>query len=277
MIDSLPFPTLQRNWTGEVVGNTVVLTLVSEDGDEGYPGTLTLKVTYELTDENELHISYHATTDQATIVNVTNHSYFNLAGAGNGTILDHVVESSVAQYTPVGPDLIPTGELASVKGTPFDFSTPTSIGARIDDVVNGYDHNLVVPREGVADGELTPVFFKASDPASGRSVEVRTTEPGMQFYCGGFLGNVTGRGGKVTRERECVCVSVFVQVVPSHSLVSPKVYDRFGGFCLETQHFPDSVNQPSFPSVVLRPGEEYTSKTVFTFPDPCMKRKACDE
>jgi hypothetical protein len=179
------------------VGNTVVLTLVSEDGDEGYPGTLTLKVTYELADDNSLHISYHGTTDAATIVNVTNHSYFNLAGAGSGTILDHVVESSVSHYTPVGPDLIPTGELASVKDTPFDFSVPTAIGARIDQVVNGYDHNLVVPRDGVADGELCPTFFKVTDPVSGRSVEVRTTEPGMQLYCGGFLGGMTGREGKV--------------------------------------------------------------------------------
>ncbi len=232
-------------WTGrEVPGGdpSLELTYVSKDGEEGYPGTLTQKVTYTLTAANELKIDYSATTDQDTVVNVTNHSYFNLAGQGQGDVLGHVVQLSAAKFTPVDAGLIPTGELKSVEGTPFDFRQPTAIGARInaaDEQIKlggGYDHNFVV--DGTP-GTLRPVA-RVTEPVSGRVLEVSTTEPGVQFYTGNFLdGTVKGKGGVA--------------------------YAKRSGFCLETQHFPDSPNHPDFPTTTLKPGAEYKSTTLFKF------------
>lgn len=232
-------------WTAREAPGTdpaVELTYVSKDGEEGYPGNLTQQVTYTLTAANELKIDYSATTDKDTVVNVTNHSYFNLAGQGEGDILGHQLQLSAAKFTPVDAGLIPTGELKSVEGTPFDFRQPTVIGARIDNVDEqlkrgkGYDHNFVV--DGAA-GTLRPAA-RVAEPNTGRVMEVSTTQPGVQFYTGNFLdGTNTGKGGKV--------------------------YAHRSGFCLETQHFPDSPNHPDFPTATLKPGEEYKSTTVFKF------------
>ena len=220
----------------------VELTYLSKDLEEGYPGNLTEKVTYTLTPANELRIDYSASTDKDTVVNVTNHSYFNLAGQGQGDILGHVLQLYASKFTPVDAGLIPTGELKSVAGTPFDFRQPTVIGARIDNDDEqlkrgkGYDHNWVV--DGTP-GTLRPAA-RVSEPGSGRVLEVLTTEPGVQFYSGNFLdGTSTGKGGKV--------------------------YQRRYGFCLETQHFPDSPNHPDFPTTVVKAGAEYKSTTVFRF------------
>ncbi len=221
----------------------VVLTYTSPDGEEGYPGTLRAKVTYTLTDDDELIVDYEATTDKATPVNLTQHTYFNLAGHGSGDVLDHELTIHADHYLPVDSTLIPTGERRPVAGTPFDFRRPTPIGARIeaDDPQlhwgpGGYDHTFVLNRTG--DG-LEPAA-RVYEPTSGRVLEVRTTEPGVQFYSGNFLdGSLVGKGGAV--------------------------YARHAGFCLETQHFPNSPNQPDFPSTILRPGETYTSRTVFAF------------
>jgi aldose 1-epimerase len=212
------------------------LDYVSPDGEEGFPGTVTARVVYSMNERNELRIDYSATTDKATPINLTNHSYFNLRGAGNGDVLAHELQLLASQYTPVDAKLIPTGKIATVEGTPMDFRTPHAIGARIGQVDGGYDHNYVLDRP--KNTELSQAA-RAVDPESGRTMEVHTTQPGIQFYSGNFLnGSIAGLGGK---------------------------YIKHAGFCLETQHFPDSVHQPNFPSTILRPGEQYQHTTVYAF------------
>jgi len=237
----------KRLWTAKEVaaaqGPALELTYLSKDGEEGFPGNLSVKVVYTLTDQNELQISYSATTDKDTVVNLTNHSYFNLAGQGNGDILEHQLTIHADRFTPVDQTLIPTGELRAVKGSPFDFTKPTAIGARInqDDQQlkfgKGYDHNWVLNSPGK---DSQAVAIEAYEPKSGRVLQVFTTEPGVQFYSGNFLdGTITGKSGKV--------------------------YNLRYGFCLETQHFPDSPNHPTFPSTVLKPGEKYQTTTTLKF------------
>ncbi len=222
----------------------VELTYLAKDREEGYPGQLSIKVTYKLTDDNELSIEYYATTDKATPVNLTNHTYFNLAGEGNSTILDHELMVNAGNYTPVDATLIPTGEIVPVEATPFDFTTPKTIGRDINHENDqltfggGYDHNFVLNKGDAADSmTLAATVY---EPASGRFMEVLTEEPGVQFYCGNFLdGRLKGKAAK------------------------PYVYR--GGFCLETQHYPDSPNQPNFPSTILRPSQVYATKTIYRF------------
>ena len=231
----------QVMWEGRSFQNNeemgVRFTYLSRDGDEGFPGNLDCTVTYTLTNNNELKISYEATTDKPTIVNLTNHSYFNLAGECNGDVLDHRIMINADYYTPADKALIPTGEIHSVKGTPLDFTEPETIGARIGQLTQtrGYDHNYVLKNSS---GSLV-LAARVYEPISGRIMDVHTTEPGMQFYTANGMREIKGKSGKV--------------------------YNRHYGFCLETQHFPDSPHKPHFPSVVLRPGQKYSTMTVFTF------------
>ena len=223
--------------------NEVELTLVSPDMEEGYPGELKVTMNYRLTDANEFSITYRAETSKPTVINLTNHSFFNLHGAGNGDILDHVLYINANKYTPVDSMLIPTGKIDSVAGTPFDFNTPVAVGARINDKNEqlrfglGYDHNFVLNK---LDGKEIALAASVYEPQSGRFMEVFTTEPGVQFYCGNFLN------GKDAGKQN-------------------KQYNYRSALCLETQHFPDSPNHPEFPSVVLRPGEIYNSVCIYKF------------
>jgi aldose 1-epimerase len=234
-----------RVWTPVVVeGDDAALQLsyTSPDGEEGYPGTLETTVRYTLTSANEIRIDYRATTDAPTIVNLTNHAYVNLAGEGSGDVLGHELQLNARHYTPVNADVVATGEIAPLEGTPLDFTEPTPIGSRIREshpqlvLAQGYDHNYVLDRSG--DGlELAAML---SEPISGRVLSVYTTEPGIQFYSGNFLDStLVGTSGRIYRQSD--------------------------GLALETQHFPDSPNHPQFPSAVLRPGEEYRSTTVMAF------------
>lgn len=233
-------------WDGEPLNDQtgVAFSYLSKDGEEGFPGNLKVKVTYTLTDGNALIIDYEATTDKATPINVSQHSYFNLKGEGNGDILDHEIMINADRFTPVDKNLIPTGELRPVKGTPLDFSKSTKIGARIDDsdeqlvLGHGYDHNFVLNDKPDQNG--LKLAARVHESTSGRVLEVWTTQPGIQFYTGNFLdGTVTGKQGHV--------------------------YKRRYGFCLETQHFPDSPNHPKFPTTILKPGETFHQKSVFKF------------
>lgn len=225
---------------GDSVG--VVFRYTSPDGEEGYPGALAATVTYTLTADGSLVFDYQATTDKPTPVNLTQHSYFNLAGDGARDVLDHVLTVYADSFTPVDSTLIPTGEIVPVEGTPFDFRTPTAIGARIGaadrqlEFGGGYDHNFVLSRGGDALAHAAHVY----EPTTGRTLDIYTTEPGLQFYSGNFLdGSLVGKSGRV--------------------------YEHRYGLCLETQHYPDSPNKPTFPSTILRPGEEYQSRTVLKF------------
>lgn len=229
----------KRIWNAKDDGEILRLSYFSKDGEESYPGNLSASVDFRLHD-NELRVDYHATTDRDTLVNLTNHSYFNLKGAG--TILDHELTMNADSFTPVSKDLIPNGEIRSVAETPMDFRNGKSIGSEIANgydqlgFTGGYDHNFVL---NDYDGSLQPAL-RLSEPSSGRVMEVLTTQPGMQFYSGNFLdGTLTGRSGVI--------------------------YVRYAGLCLEPQHFPDAPNHPNFPSTVLRPGEEYKQTTVYRF------------
>ncbi len=230
----------RRVWKGETVemkdGAAVKFTYFSKDGEENFPGNLTATVTYTLTNTNELKLEYTAETDKDTVVNLTNHSYFNLAGSGD--VLKHVLYLNADKYTPVDLTLIPTGEIASVENTPLDFRRPTAVGARIADIkdIGGYDHNFVV--NGTA-GKLR-IAARVTEPTTGRQMEVWTTEPGVQFYSAiGLNGSIVGKGGIA--------------------------YPKYGALCLETQHYPDSPNRPNFPSTLLKPGTKYHTETIYKF------------
>lgn len=235
----------KRNWSAKVVKSgdepAVEFTYVSKNGEEGFPGKLTAHVTYTLTAQNALRIDYAVTTDKTTVANLTNHSYFNLAGSHGVNNLDHVVKINADRFTPVSKTLIPTGELKSVEGTPFDFRSPMIIGARIDaadeqlQFGGGYDHNYVINGPAGTLREAVSVF----EPTTRRLMTVSTTEPGVQFYTGNFLNGIRGKGGKN--------------------------YPRRYAFCFETQRFPDSPNHPAFPTTTLKPGQTYRSTTIYRF------------
>lgn len=240
----------KKLWAAEAFADDesvgVRLRYVSPDGEEGYPGTLDTEVTYRLArGSGVLRVDYSATTDRATIVNLTNHSYLNLAGEGSGSVLDHVLEIAASRYLPLQPTLLPTGELSPVAGTPLDFRSPHVIGERIRDgfeqlvLARGYDHNFVLDRDGANDGELA-FAVRVSEPVSGRELEVWTTEPGVDVYTGNFLdGSLVGPSGRVYRQGD--------------------------GLAIEPEHFSNSPNVPHFPSTILRPGERYASATEYRF------------
>jgi aldose 1-epimerase len=232
----------QKVWTGRIVAHGVELTLVSPDGDMGFPGQLTVKARYTVAGES-LHIDYSAQTTKPTIVSLTNHSYFNLKGDGRGTILDEILQLNASRYTPIREGLIPTGEIANVAGTPFDFRKPSAIGTRIHaaneqlKLAGGYGQNFVLDAKPQGNLHLAA---KVYDPESGRTLTITTTEPGIQFHSGNFLnGSIAGKGGNR--------------------------YGRYAAVCLETQHFPDSPHHPAFPSTLLRPGQTLHSTSIYTF------------
>jgi aldose 1-epimerase len=232
----------RRVWKAEELkekdGAAVRFSYLSKDGEENYPGNLKVSVTYTLTNTDELKLQYSAETDKDTVLNLTNHSYFNLSGTDTGTILKYILYINADKYTPVDSTLIPTGKIESVVGTPLDFLKPTEIGARIGEIkdIGGYDHNYVLNGK---DGTLR-VAAKVTDPESGREMEVLTTQPGVQFYSAiGLNGSIKGKGGVA--------------------------YEKYGAICLETQHFPDSPNQPNFPSTELKPGQHFHSETIYKF------------
>jgi aldose 1-epimerase len=225
----------KRVWEADIDGETVRMALTSPDGEEGYPGTLQVSLGYRLDEAGELRLDYTAETDRMTVLNLTNHSYFNLAGGGS--VLDHVIRINADRYTVVDDDAIPTGELRAVAGTEMDLRAPTAIGKNIAAVQGlGFDHNYCINQNGP--GELT-LAATVLEPESGRTLECWTTEPGVQFYTGNFLENIPGKGGTV--------------------------YHRHEGFCLETQHYPDSPNHPEFPGTALAPGEVYTQTCIYSF------------
>ncbi|MGA2093195.1 MAG: aldose epimerase family protein [Sedimentisphaerales bacterium] len=225
--------------SAEVKSNKAELKLsyLSKDGEEGFPGNLNCVVTYAITADNKLKMNYEATTDKATVANLTNHAYWNLAGQGSGDVLGHEVMLNSDKITAVDKELIPTGEFTNVKGTPFDFTKPMTIGARIKQIdIGGYDHNFVLKGKG---GKMQ-LAAEVYEPTSGRVMKIETTEPGIQFYSGNFLdGTLKGK--------------------------ESKVYNKHGAFCLETQHYPDSPNKPKFPTTTLKPGEKYETVTIHTF------------
>lgn len=227
--------------TKNVTDSTITFSYLSKDGEEGYPGNLQCEVTYELTGDNAVKISYKATTDKNTIVNLTNHSYFNLNGIGSGTILDHSVQLDASHYTPIDSTSIPTGEIAPVAGTPFDFTKPETIGARINENNiqlkngSGYDHNFVLDKHDIN----TPVATVVGDK-SGIEMQIFTTEPGLQFYSGNFMKG-------------------------AHTMHGGAKDDYRSGFAMETQHYPDSPNEPKFPSTELKPGQVYQTQTIYKF------------
>jgi len=234
-------------WTGKEIpghgGSSVRFSYLSKDGEEGYPGNLSVEIIYTLTNDNCLRIDYSATTDKKTIVNMTHHSYFNLKGAGNGTVLGHELLINAHQYIPVGPGLIPTGEVADISRTPFDFTIPTSIGTRIDNndkqlqYGKGYDHCWVLEKKTPGSLDLG---VRVHESTTGRVMELYTTDPGVQFYSGNFLnGSIIGKGGTA--------------------------YPFRSAFCLEAQHYPDSPNQPHFPTVILTPSDKYCKTTIYKF------------